>query len=261
MKSNLEWQYWGSTDPLLGVSSVRGKGKHSREPWTDEEFYSRSQPEWAQFLEEWQLYGLNPAACVEIGCGVGRMTMLLEKHFSRVHACDVSTAMIEYARKACNPAIVSFHLTDGLSIPLPDGSVTAGFSTIVFQHFHDPKEGMRYFHELFRVMAPGATFMINVPLYKLPNGPAGWLLPLSYGIVVALSNARAAFKRMILSMGPTVMKTRVGRALGSYMHFTRYEFSWLYSSLLEIGFQDIRVWTLYVPTEKCCHDFVFARKL
>lgn len=260
MKSNVEWKFWGKWDPLYGVSSVAGKGRLAGTPWTDEEFYSRSQPEWEMMLKQWRSYGLDTSSCVEIGCGAGRMTTCLQKTFSRIDACDVSEGMIEYAGKHCDPRIVTLHLTDGRSLPLADESVASGFSTIVFQHFHSPADGLLYFRELHRVLQKGGTFMINVPLYHLPNGIGSSLLPIAYRLTVALDSSIAFLKRTVVRSGPKVMNTRIGRRLGAHMHSTRYEFQWLYQSLLDLGFEDIQVWTAQISTEDRCHDFVLGRK-
>jgi SAM-dependent methyltransferase len=37
----------------------------------------------------------------DLGCGVGKFTPLLAKHFGRVHACDLSPKLLAKARRAC----------------------------------------------------------------------------------------------------------------------------------------------------------------
>src|SRR5215813_11597829 len=125
MKSNVEWKYWGKTDPLYGVSSVLGKSKTNEDPWTDEEFYSRGEPDWRDCIHHWEHYGVNPDSCVEVGCGAGRLTRCLQTYFRQVHAVDVSENMIAYAKQHCDNSIVNFHVTDGYRLPLDDNSVTA----------------------------------------------------------------------------------------------------------------------------------------
>ncbi|MGH9904954.1 MAG: class I SAM-dependent methyltransferase, partial [Pyrinomonadaceae bacterium] len=122
MKSNVEWKYWGQTDPLYGVSSVLGKSKTNENPWTDEEFYSRGEPDWRDCLHHWEHYGVKRDSCLEVGCGAGRLTRCLQTYFQQVDAVDVSEEMIAYARKHCDSSIVSFHLTDGYRLPLQDNS-------------------------------------------------------------------------------------------------------------------------------------------
>jgi ubiquinone/menaquinone biosynthesis C-methylase UbiE len=260
VKSNTEWEYWGRVDPLYGVSTVVGKSKSSSSPWTDEEFYSKGELDWPDFQHHWQHYGLNPDSCLEVGCGAGRMTRCLQKYFTTVHAVDVSEGMISYAKRHCDPSIVTFHLTSGDRLPLAANAVSAVFSVIVFQHLQSDDGGAGYFREIYRVLSPGGTIMINLPLIWWPQRP-NQVLRIVYRAVQFLTNARAAFKRRMIKAGPRFMRTRLGRKLGDYMHATSYEVKWLYRILSEMGFKDIEIRVFYVKSEERPHPFVFARKI
>lgn len=49
----------------------------------------------------------------DLGCGIGKFTPLLARHFARVHACDLSPRLLERARHACRRhANISFRQTD-----------------------------------------------------------------------------------------------------------------------------------------------------
>ena len=49
----------------------------------------------------------------DLGCGVGKFTPLLAKHFGGVHACDLSPKLLTKARRACrNFSNVDFFQTD-----------------------------------------------------------------------------------------------------------------------------------------------------
>src|SRR5689334_10746121 len=133
--SNVEWRRWGEIDPLYGVASARGRERGGAHPWSDAEFHELGARHWAAFQPAWRRYGLDYASCLEIGCGAGRMTAQLAREFGIVHAVDVSRGMIDYAAERVTGTNVQFHLTDGGSLPIPPASVTAVFSTHVFQHF------------------------------------------------------------------------------------------------------------------------------
>jgi ubiquinone/menaquinone biosynthesis C-methylase UbiE len=259
-RSNREWIYWGQRDPLYGVLSVHGKSKTNASPWTEEEFYAQAIPEFAVNLRHWNSYGLVPEACVEIGCGAGRMTRRLQTVFGTVHACDVASGMVELVRKNCDPAIVQAHLCDGCHLPLPDQSVTAAYSTIVFQHFDSPEAGLAYFREIHRVMKSGATFMINLPWHQFPNTNLQWPYRIATGLARGYDTATQQFKRFLVGLGPSVMNTRVGRRLGEFMGNTSYDFKLLIAELQKIGFQDIEIHSYYVPVEERHHPFFFGRK-
>ena len=259
-RSNTEWVYWGDTDPMYGVLSVLGKSKTNAKPWTEEEFYAQAKDEFATNLKHWRQYGIVPESCVEIGCGAGRMTRCLQEVFGHVHACDVSAGMLEMARKNTDPRKVTTYQTNGTTLPLGDRSVTAAYSTIVFQHFDTPEIGLSYFREVHRVMKPGGTFLINLPWHQWPNAVIKW--PYRIGNLIARGWDRVTFgfRRFLIGCGPKVMNTRIGRRLGQLMAGTSYDFPWLVGELGKIGFRDIEVRCYYVPVEGRHHPFFFGTK-
>src|SRR4051794_20827180 len=62
---------------------------------------------------------------VDVGCGVGRLTRVLSRRASRVHALDVSAEMVTKARELNGElANVTWHHNDGTTLqPIEDGSV------------------------------------------------------------------------------------------------------------------------------------------
>jgi ubiquinone/menaquinone biosynthesis C-methylase UbiE len=259
-RSNREWVYWGERDPLYGVLSVPGRSKTNANPWTEREFYEQAIPEFATNLRHWEQYGLVRESCVEVGCGAGRMTRCLQTVFATVHACDISPGMLELVRKNCDPAIVRTHQTDGRYLPLADGSVTAAYSTIVFQHFDSPAAGIAYFREFHRVMKSGGTFMINLPWHQYPNATIQWPYRFAHVVARGYDATWQNMKRLLIRMGPKVMYTRVGRRLGEFMGNTSYDFKELAAELEAIGFRDMEVRCYYVPVEQRHHPFFFGCK-
>src|SRR3954468_14981274 len=67
--------------------------------WTEEEFYASGRSDWEDFRSHWEHYqGALTGSCLEIGCGVGRLTRVLAEQFDSVHSLDVSDEMIAQAR-------------------------------------------------------------------------------------------------------------------------------------------------------------------
>lgn len=250
MNSNADWQAWGALDPLFGVASVPAKTRDGADPWNDAEFESIGATYWAHFLPRWSRYGLDTGTCLEIGCGAGRMTKQLCATFGHVHGVDVSADMIAAARPRCGEN-VSFHVTDGLRLPLPDASVNAVFSCHVFQHFDRVSDGLEYFSEIYRVMAPGATLMVHLPLILWPA--QAWLYRIVARMKLGYSDARALLHRRLHSAG------LIPRPI---MRMTYYEADALVSGLERIGFAGAEVSILYfdAPWSSRRHPFVFARK-
>ena len=101
---------------------------------------------------------------LEIGCGVGRITRVLAARAAQVLALDVSDEMLARAREL-NPALtnVSWVLGDGLSLHgIPDASLDACVSVVVFQHIPDPEVTLGYVREVGRVLRPGGWAALQV---------------------------------------------------------------------------------------------------
>ncbi|MGZ4201736.1 MAG: class I SAM-dependent methyltransferase [Thermoleophilaceae bacterium] len=158
--STVEWrQIARGPRPLYHVLTW-----HDIEDWAPQDFYAVGESDWQDFRSQWQHYaGDLGGSCLEIGCGAGRITRMLAREFGRVEALDVSADMLEKARAAA-PDNARFHQVDGADIPLPDASVDAVFSVHVFQHLEDKQMVGRYLSEAARVLAPGGTIMVHIPL-------------------------------------------------------------------------------------------------
>lgn len=144
-----------------------------RERWTEAEFYAAGASDWEDFARHWTHYAPDPSGhCVEIGCGVGRVTRLLETAFERVTALDVSTDMIARARSVTGEG-VAFRQVSGAEIPVGDGEADAVFSVHVMQHLESQAALNDYIAEMGRVLRPGATAMIHIPVRGAPS-PRPW---------------------------------------------------------------------------------------
>jgi len=239
--SNAEWQRWGDADPLWGVTSWAGKEKGGLNAWADAEFYALGRSDWSDFSRQWARYGLDRTSCVEIGCGAGRITAHLTRDFQAVHALDVSEGMLDYAKARIEKA--TFHLTDGVRIPLSDSSVTAAFSCHVLQHFDCPKDSLAVFGEIYRVLIAGSTMMIHLPIYNWPASHG--LFERIFSIRQWLSRCKGAIQRMCHV---------------PMMRSTWYEVAWLTETLGRQGFVDIELLIFAVSSDQSPHPFVLARK-
>ena len=93
---------------------------------------------------------------LDCGCGPGTITLGLAEHVApgQVAAIDLEPTMIERAisiareRHAEN---VRFQVADICSLPFPDNSFDAVFSSAVLEHLADPVQALQ---EIFRVLKP-----------------------------------------------------------------------------------------------------------
>lgn len=248
LASNKEWKKWGEIDPLFGVASWRGKGKDSAKPWTDQEFYSLGASDWVDFSEHWENYGFNNESCLEIGCGAGRITKQLAVYFNQVYAIDVSEKMIEYAKKQISESSVTFYLSDGISIPLPNQSVSSVFSTHVFQHFDTLSVADGYFAEISRVLKTDGTFMIHLPIYRWPSKSR--IQRNIYEVQKSFGDLRAGGKRLLMRYG-------IGKP---FMRMLSYPIAYFFEVLPKYGYDDIELTIFVTKSNNAPHSFVFARK-
>jgi ubiquinone/menaquinone biosynthesis C-methylase UbiE len=188
---------------------------------------------------------------LEIGCGAGRITKWLSKEFQVVHALDVSIDMIKYAQRNVTRDNVHWHSSDGTSIPLQDGLVSTVFSCHVFQHFPSEEAGLRCFEEIYRVLKPGGTIMIHLPLHDFPtvNRKFSKVARYLYSFFLVLSSAKADIRRWHMRRG--------GK---KYMHGISYELPQLYEKLKRIGFERIEFVNFPMQSNDGLHACVLAIK-
>ena len=102
---------------------------------------------------------------LDIGCGVGRLSRALASRASHVTGIDVSPKMLERARELnADVPNVEWVLGDGATLTgVPDASVDAVVSHVVFQHIPDPEITLSYVREIGRVLRPGgwAAFVVS----------------------------------------------------------------------------------------------------
>jgi len=194
----LEWAHWGEHDPLFGVLAFPGKGKDSASPWEPGEFFKTGEDDWDRLRPIWQQYGLDHSSCVDLGCGVGRLSRPMSRDFGHVHAMDISPGMLRYAGTWSSPKI-TFHLTDG-TIPLAPASAGAVFSLHTFNVLASQEAQRQCFREIFRVLKPGGSMMVQLPVYQLPSSGQK-LLAFGYRTVQWLKGLRHHRQRRLLQAG------------------------------------------------------------
>lgn len=115
---------------------------------------------------------------LEIGCGIGRMTRALAGRARRVIALDVSERMIGLARsRNAHLENVEWIVGDGTSLTgVPDSSIEACVSQIVFQHIPEPSITLGYVREMGRVLRPGGWAAFQVSNQPALHQPEQWRL-------------------------------------------------------------------------------------
>jgi ubiquinone/menaquinone biosynthesis C-methylase UbiE len=154
--------------------------------------------------------------------------------------------MIERARSAITGSNVEYYITDGLTLPLPDRSQTAVFSTHVMQHLDNGQVAFAYFAEMFRVLDRDGSIMIHVLLCEWPGaGRIAGLHRVLHRALLGVSDSLAWLKR----------KLGIGLMRSTSLHTAS-----LHSSLEKIGFREIEFTTFSTLRQRRLYSFVIARK-
>lgn len=156
------WQRLGSDDPLWAVLSSPDK-RGGR--WAIDDFFASGRDEIDNQLE----IVLPPLGlpmqrrlAVDFGCGAGRLTRALARHFGCVIGLDVSTSMVRTARRL-NAEVSNIAFRENPSTQLEsivDRSVDFLSCCIVLQHIPANLQ-IGYIAEFFRVLAPGGVAMFQ----------------------------------------------------------------------------------------------------
>jgi ubiquinone/menaquinone biosynthesis C-methylase UbiE len=143
-------------------TAARPKQEASRrhfDRWT--RLYSHSRV--LESLQRRALEELEPRAddrVLDVACGAGKLVRAIAPQVARAVGADLSSGMIEAARRhgAGGAPQVEFVVAPSDQLPFDDGEFTAVITTTAFHHFPDPDASAR---EMARVLAPGGRLVIG----------------------------------------------------------------------------------------------------
>lgn len=143
----------------------------NQEQWDTEEFFKTGE-QWLDGVlafAEHASVRLEGDIALDFGCGVGRMTHALLRHYRKGIGIDISDEMIRLAQSHARSRALEFIQVSQPPLPLPDRSIDLSFSTIVVQHI-SPPHNLKMVDELFRVSRNAVLF--DAPSHKLqPSDP------------------------------------------------------------------------------------------
>lgn len=165
-----EWQHLGEADPYWSV--ITQPHYHIQEFETHrEQFFNSGKHTEDIFLATLRRCGINPRelnTCLDMGCGVGRVTIHLSQSFQKVIGLDISHAHLDLAQKqASNQKISNIewiqlkHYDQVKSLPKVDAII----SVIVLQH-NPPPVIFNLIKDLLGLLNPGGAAYFQVPTYR-----------------------------------------------------------------------------------------------
>ena len=96
---------------------------------------------------------------LEVGAGDCALSLALAEKVAHVYAIDVSEAITQTATRPENFTLV---LSDGTSIPVPEGSITLAYSNQLMEHLH-PDDALDQLANIYRALAPGGVYICLTP--------------------------------------------------------------------------------------------------
>jgi 2-polyprenyl-3-methyl-5-hydroxy-6-metoxy-1,4-benzoquinol methylase len=168
-----QWTSLGAREPYMSVLSAE---KYLMKNIGDNllEFKESGNLEVSRLslLAEKNNLNLNRKTCLELGCGVGRMTAYLASSFEKVVAYDISPGNISIAKKYLadlGHSNVEFHLIESIDEFSGNKSADVFVSFMVLQH--NPPPLQKYFLEnILRNLNPGGVCyfqtVTHAPTYR-----------------------------------------------------------------------------------------------
>jgi SAM-dependent methyltransferase len=158
-----DWQELAALDPLWAILADESR-RHGR--WAIDEFFAAGETEIAAVLARAEGLGLpaHRRRALDFGCGVGRLTAALARHFDEAVGVDISETMIRRAEELNADKRCSFitNVHPDLSL-FADATFDLVYTRIVLQHL--PRQSLveRYIEEFVRVLSPGGLAVFQIP--------------------------------------------------------------------------------------------------
>jgi ubiquinone/menaquinone biosynthesis C-methylase UbiE len=157
------WNRFADTDPLWSILTDEGKRGNR---WQVEEFFQNGEAEIAALMEYMDTLRISvkKSKALDFGCGVGRLTQALAKHFERTEGVDISKSMIVLAdqynrhRDRCRYTV---NEADNLGL-FDDNEFDFICSFITLQHMK-PLYAKGYINEFIRILKPEGILVFQIP--------------------------------------------------------------------------------------------------
>jgi ubiquinone/menaquinone biosynthesis C-methylase UbiE len=96
---------------------------------------------------------------IEVGAGDCSLSLEVSKYVKKVYAIDVSENI---TRNKILPQNFKLIISDGVSIPVPEDSVTIAYSNQLMEHLH-PDDAFKQLKNIYKVLANGGIYICITP--------------------------------------------------------------------------------------------------
>lgn len=182
-KHQRNWDDLAKVDPLWAILSEPEK-QHGN--WEVEKFFETGNKEIQDILNTADMLGYPKAknSALDFGCGVGRLTRALSKHFDSCTGIDIAENMIHQAKELNkNNTACTFLLNSESNLKIiKDGEFDFIYTNIVLQHISCKKVIFSYIRDFMRVIKQDGLLVFQLPSYlpmknrlQLRRRLYGWL--------------------------------------------------------------------------------------
>jgi SAM-dependent methyltransferase len=166
---------WESLAQCDALSAILTDDRKAAGRWSIEEFMATGDAELGVVMEHlagFQYVPNRSDAALDFGCGVGRLTQALARHFAFCIGIDISHQMIQRADSLNQYGHCRYVANSSEHLPFPDASFSFIYSNIVLQHI--PRRLSKgYLKEFVRVLAPGGVLVFGVQdCFAAPDSPS-----------------------------------------------------------------------------------------
>lgn len=192
------WQDLGALDPMWAVLA---DARYRFGKWDQAEFFRIGEADVERLMQMARTLGY-PAAyetALDFGCGVGRLTRALAKHFARCYGVDISETMIAQAQSLhrafpnCQFRVIQNDLR-----LFDDNSLDLIYTVLTLQHIPSRAAVAKYIREFMRTLRRNGLLVFQVP----SNIPFPYRLQPQrklYGLLKALGmNGEFLYRRLKL---------------------------------------------------------------
>jgi len=148
-----EWESLAERDALSAILTDKTKANGK---WSIEDFMRTGRAEVETVIGHLEALNCTPdssRAALDFGCGVGRLTQALARHFDSCIGVDISPSMIQKAVELNQYPHCRYIVHSDVRLPFADSSFSFIYSNIVLQHMpRQYSEG--YIREFLRVLDP-----------------------------------------------------------------------------------------------------------
>jgi SAM-dependent methyltransferase len=170
------WHRFGQLDPLYAILTPDDKRLGG---WDKDDFFATGAAEIDEALAYIASLGvhLNRGRALDFGCGVGRLTQALCRHFETCVGVDIAPSMIDSARRYNQfGARAEYICSDGPTLPFAEPTFDFVYSRLVLQHI-PPSLALGYVGELVRSAKPAGVLLLQTTIGLAPIGSAPHLDP------------------------------------------------------------------------------------